>query len=93
MNDLTTFQEEQIQNRIKKRLENELLLTCLPHAQSTLTRNCVTKQANLGKLDGDIFNLLGNLPLDIEVIMEVALEELERFFYHTVQSFKIKGIK
>ena len=30
MDDSTTFQEEQIQNRIMGRLENEISLTCLP---------------------------------------------------------------
>ena len=40
MEDSTTFQEEQIQNRIMGRLENNLLLINLHRNQSTLIRNC-----------------------------------------------------
>ena len=44
MDYLTTFQEDRIQYRIMERLENENLLTGLPHGQSTLMTKCVAQQ-------------------------------------------------
>ena len=44
MDDLNTFRQKQIQNRIMERLENELFLTYLAHGQSMLMMKCVAEQ-------------------------------------------------
>ena len=59
MVDSTTFQEEQIQNRIMGRLENEFCLTCLLRGQSTFGEEMCSR-ANLGKLAGDNIDLPEN---------------------------------
>ena len=78
MDDSTTFQEEQIQNKNMGRSENELCLTCLPRGQSTLMRKCVAEQI-LGNWLETILTKLEISCLDVEAIMEVELTESKHF--------------
>ena len=74
MDDSTTIQEEQIQNRIMERLENERSLTYLPHGQSTLKMKCLANQI-LGKWLEIFSTYLRIYSLDVEVTMEVELNQ------------------
>ena len=78
MDDSTTFQEEQIQNRIMERSENEFSLTYLPRSQSSLMRKCVAEQI-LGNWLVTFSTDLEIYTLDVEVIMEVELNEQKHF--------------
>ena len=78
IDDLTTLQEEQIQNRIMERSENELILTYLPRSQSTLMTKCVAKQI-LGNWLEIFLTYLEIYCFDVEVIMEVELNEPKHF--------------
>ena len=81
MDDSTTFQEEQIQNRVMKRLENELSLTYI-HLP-TLMRKCVAEQ------------ILGNWLKTFSTYLELyfgclsncgsRFEGAEAFFYQKVR--------
>ena len=74
MDDSTTLQEEQIQNRNMERSENELVLAYLPRSQSTLMTKCAAKQI-LGNWLEIFLNFLEIYSFDVEFIMEVDLNE------------------
>ena len=76
MDDSTTFQEEQIQNRIMERLENQFCSTSLPRGQSTSMRKCEAEQISGNWLQA-ILIYLKILSLDLEKMTEVELNELK----------------
>ena len=78
IDDSTTLQEEQIQNRIMERSENELVLTYLPRGQSIVLRKGAAEQI-LGNWLEIFSTYLEIYSLDVEVIMEVELNELKQF--------------
>ena len=77
IDDLTTFQEKQTQNRIMERLENELSLTYLHRGQSMLKMKCVAELI-LGNWLEILSTYMEIYNLDVEVIM-VELNELKHF--------------
>ena len=78
MDDSTTLQDEQIQNRIMERSENDLVLTYLPRSQSTLMTKGVAKQI-LGNWLEKLLTYLEIYSFDVEVIMEVELNAPKHF--------------
>ena len=75
MDDLSTFQEEQIQNRIMESLENERALTYFPRGRSMLMMKCVAQQI-LGNWLEIFSTYLTIYSVDYGVIMEAELTEL-----------------
>ena len=69
MDDLTMFQEEQIQNKVMGRLENEFCLICPPHGQSILMKKCVAEQI-LENWLRTFLTYLEFYSLDVDAIME-----------------------
>ena len=82
MDDSIISSERQIESLSMERLENELSLTYLPRGQSTLMRKYVAEQI-LGNCMETFSTHLEIFSLDVEVIMEVELNVLKQFFYHT----------